>query len=120
MSAPGQSPGQEIRRLTVAWLCLLALGGVEFAASFLPLPRDWRPLILMPAILMAVMVAISFMEVKKGPSIVRAFALAALFWLIILLALGSADPLTRVNYPVPKSGIEPSSLQAVPRPRASP
>jgi hypothetical protein len=55
---------------------------------------------------MAMVVGISFMEVKKGPPLVRAFALAALFWLLILLALGSADPLTRRNYPVPKTTIE--------------
>jgi caa(3)-type oxidase subunit IV len=101
--------------LAIAWLCLLALGAIEFAASFLPLPRDWRPLILMPAAGMAILVAISFMEVKKGPSIVRAFALAALFWLIVLLALGSADPLTRVSYPVPKSDLEQSRVGAGPR-----
>jgi hypothetical protein len=91
---------REIRRLVAAWFCLLALGAVEFALSFLPLPRVWRPLILMPAVLMAMVVGISFMEVKKGPVIVRAFAVAALFWLLVLLALGSADPLTRKNYPV--------------------
>jgi small neutral amino acid transporter SnatA (MarC family) len=97
----------EIRRLIAAWLWLLALGAVEFAASFLPLPRAWRPLILIPGALMAVVVAISFMEVKKGPPIVRAFAVAALFWLVVLLALGSADPLSRKNYLVPKTSLEP-------------
>jgi hypothetical protein len=34
----------------------------------------------------------------------RAFALGALFWLLILLGLGSADPLTRTDYPV--SGVQ--------------
>lgn len=97
---------REIRRLITAWVYLLALGGVEFAASFLPLPRAWRPMILVPGALMAVIVGISFMEVKKGPPIVRAFALAALFWLLVLLALGSADPLTRKNYPVPRTSLE--------------
>ena len=99
---------RDIRRLIIAWLWLLALAAVEFAASFLPLPRAWRPLLLIPAALMAMIVGIRFMEVKKGPPLVRAFALAALFWLLVLLALGSADPLTRHNYPVPKPSSEPS------------
>jgi hypothetical protein len=105
MSATTSGRG-EIRRLIAAWLWLLALGAMEFAASFLPLPRAWRPLILIPGALMAVVLAISFMEVKKGPPIVRAFAVAALFWLVVLLALGSADPLSRKNYLVPKTSFE--------------
>jgi hypothetical protein len=32
--------------------------------------------------------------------IVRLFAAAGVLWLLILLALGSLDPLTRVVYPV--------------------
>jgi caa(3)-type oxidase subunit IV len=97
---------RQVQRLVTVWLCLLALGGVEVAASFLPLPHAWRPLVLVPGVLMAIVVGISFMEVKKGPPIVRAFALAALFWLLILLGLGSADPLTRKSFPVPKATVE--------------
>lgn len=97
---------RQIFRLVAAWFCLLALGSVQFAASFLPLPHAWRPLILIPAAFMAMVVGVSFMEVKKGPPIVRAFALAALFWLVVLLALGSADPLTRKNVPLPKPSVE--------------
>jgi hypothetical protein len=41
---------------------------------------------------------------------VRLFAAAGVLWLLILLALGSLDPLTRVVYPV-----EPQAV-----PRASP
>lgn len=98
---------REIRHLAIAWLWLLVLGGLEFAASFLPLPRAWRPLILVPAALMAMIVGINFMEVRKGPPVVRAFAIAALFWLLILLVLGSADPLTRQIVPVPATTAEP-------------
>lgn len=35
-----------------------------------------------------------------GPVIVRVFTAAGVLWLLILLALGSLDPLTRVVYPV--------------------
>jgi hypothetical protein len=44
------------------------------------------------------------MEIRRGSVLMRAFALGALFWLLILLGLGSADPLTRTDYPV--SGVQ--------------
>ena len=88
-------------RLLLVWGLLILLGGTELAASYLPLERSWRPLIMVPGALMVLVVAVGFMEVKKGPVIVRAFAVAAMFWLFVLLALGSADPLTRTNYYVP-------------------
>jgi hypothetical protein len=90
-------------RLLLMWGLLILLGGTEFAASYLPLARSWRPLIMIPGVLMVLVVAIAFMEVKKGPVVVRAFAVAAMFWLFVLLALGSTDPLTRTNYYVPNT-----------------
>lgn len=96
----GAMPAQ-FTRLLVSWLVLLLLGGAEFVISFLPFGRSLRPLLMIPAFLMAAVVAVSFMEVGKGPAIVRGFAVAAMFWLIVLLALGSADPLTRTDYLVP-------------------
>jgi hypothetical protein len=45
-------------------------------------------------------VAMGFMQVGRGPVIVRLFAAAGVLWLVILLALGSLDPLTRIDYPV--------------------
>jgi hypothetical protein len=40
------------------------------------------------------------MRVGSGPSIVRGFAIASVFWLIILLDLGMTNPITRAIYPV--------------------
>jgi cytochrome c oxidase subunit 4 len=88
----------EIAHLLRAWLLVLLLGAAEFAASFLPLTRSLRPLVMIPGVLMVVVVAVRFMEVRKGPSIIRAFAAAGIFWLFVLLALGSVDPLTRSDY----------------------
>lgn len=96
----------DLMRLLRAWIVLLLLGGIEFGASYLPLPPAWRPLLLLPAASMVVVVAVSFMEVRKGPSIVRAFAVSAMFWLLVLLALGSADPLTRTDYAVPTAPVD--------------
>jgi cytochrome c oxidase subunit 4 len=92
---------RELLRLLGIWLLLVVLGAVEVAASYLPLPRVLRPLVMLPAVLMVATVAIGFMEVRRGNVLVRAFAVAGLFWLLVLLGLGSADPLTRKEYPVP-------------------
>ncbi len=86
--------------LLLAWITLLVLGGIAFGLSFVPMGRSLRPLIMIPSVLMAALVAIVFMEVGRGPVIVRGFAVAAMFWLLLLLGLGSIDPLTRVDYHV--------------------
>ena len=100
----GMPPG--FTRLLLAWLLLVFLGVLQFAASYLPLGRSWRPLVMIPGVLMVVTVAVVFMEVGKGPTIVRGFAVAAMFWLIVLLGLGSADPLTRTDYHVPHAQVD--------------
>jgi len=90
----------ETTRLALLWLVLLLLGGIELGLSFLPLSRLARPIVMLPAMAMIGVVAAGFMNVTKGPAIVRAFAIAALFWLLVLLALGSVDALTRIDYAV--------------------
>jgi cytochrome c oxidase subunit 4 len=86
-------------RLFVAWITLLFLLVIEIAASFVHMPRSFRPLILIVAASMAAVIATCFMEVNRGPDLVRLFAIAGLVWLAILLSLGSLDPLTRYTYP---------------------
>ncbi len=88
------------RRLLLTWALLLALLAIELGASYLPLGRAARPLILLPALVMVGVVAVAFMDLRRGPLLVRLFAAAGVLWLLILLALGSLDPLTRINYPV--------------------
>jgi cytochrome c oxidase subunit IV len=89
-----------MRKLLMTWLGLLALLALEVGASFLPLRASDRPLLLIPALGMVGIVAMVFMQVGRGPVIVRLFAAAGVLWLVILLALGSLDPLTRIDYPV--------------------
>ena len=86
------------RHLLLAWGLLIALLAIEFGASFLPLDRAARPLILIPAALMIAVVSVAFMEVRRGPETIRLFVAAGLLWLCILLGLGSLDPMTRINY----------------------
>lgn len=90
----------DVGRLVALWLALLALGAIEFALSFLPWGPGARPLVILPAIAMIAVVAVGFMNVTKGPTIVRTFAIAALFWLLVLLGLGSVDALTRIDVAV--------------------
>lgn len=96
----------ELWRLLRVWVLLLLLGTAEFAASYLPLARPLRPLVMLPGVFMIVAVAVGFMEVKRGIVLVRAFAVAAMLWLLLLLGLGSADPLTRVDYDVPHAQVK--------------
>lgn len=88
------------RRLWLTLALLLVLLAIEFGASFLPLDCALRPLVLIPAVLMVGTVGTMFMEVGRGPEIVRLFAVAGLLWLTILLGLGSLDPMTRTDYRV--------------------
>lgn len=93
-----QGAGPRLFRLLLTWLLLLVLLAVEFGISFLPMGRPERPIILIPAVLMVATVGSMFMQVGRGPTIVRLFATAGLLWLTILLGLGSLDPLTRTDY----------------------
>lgn len=86
------------RRLAIGWIVLLLLFAIELGASFAPIPPWQRTWLLLPAIAMAVILAVVFMEIGRGPVIVRGFAAAAVVWLTILLGLGSMDPLTRTDY----------------------
>jgi hypothetical protein len=91
---------KHFRNLLLTWILLLVLLGAEFGASFLPLARSNRPLILIPAALMVAAIGVVFMQVGRGPVLVRLFAVAALVWLTVLLGLGSLDPMTRTDYRV--------------------
>ena len=91
---------EHLRRLVWTWVVLLVLLAIQFGASFLPLSPSLRPLLLGPAALMLAAVATMFMQIGRGPALVRVFSAAALLWVSILLGLGSLDPLTRTDYPL--------------------
>lgn len=87
------------RRLLPTWAPLVILAALEIGASFLPLSPATRPLLLIPAIAVAAIVATLFMETGQGPGgLVRLVAVAGLLWLTMLLGLGSLDALTRTGY----------------------
>lgn len=88
------------RQLLLCWVGLFLLAAIEFGCAHIHFNPSYRPLLLLPALSMVVLVAVMFMRVRSGVAIVRVFALAALFWLAIMLGLGMVDPLTRAFYPV--------------------
>ena len=91
---------RRLRQLLLAWILLMVLLAIEFGASFIPLGRSARPLVLIPAILIVAAVGTLFMQIGREIAVVRLFAAAGLLWLSILLGLGSLDPLTRTDYHV--------------------
>lgn len=87
------------RNIVLMWLVLVLLGAIAFGCSFIPMGRDWRIVLILPSVVMAAVIAIGFMEIRRSGALSLAFSVAALFWLCVLLGLGSMDPLTRHVYP---------------------
>lgn len=82
------------------WLALLIMAATEFGLAFLPIPAGARPLLLLPAAIMAAVVALGYMRLLNAPDLARGFAIAGMFWLVVLLGLAMNDPLTRTVYTV--------------------
>lgn len=82
------------------WLALLAVAATEFGTSFLPIPPPVRPILMLPSVVMAVVVALGYMRLLTAPQIAQGFAIAGLFWLTVLLGMAMTDPLTRTIYAV--------------------
>lgn len=85
------------RTLLLAWTGLLVLFAAELGAALLHLG------VIAPAIgiAMALVVALTFMRLGEAPALSRIFALAGVFWLLVLLGLTSVDTFTRSDYPAP-------------------
>lgn len=88
-------------RLLFGWVALILLWGLEFGLSFADMPASFRPILLMVAAVMVLVLAVFFMHLGHGPTIIRGFAVVAIFWMIVLIGLGSMDPLTRIQYFTP-------------------
>ncbi len=90
---------RRVRNVLLLWLLLVALGAAAFGGSFLPIPSSARPLLILPGIAMAAVIGFGFMELRRSDPLAPILALAALFWLSVLLGLGTMDPMTRQVYP---------------------
>jgi cytochrome c oxidase subunit IV len=84
----------------LTWMALLLAAAVEFGVSFLAVPSGVRPILILPSVGMAVVVALGFMRLLGAPDIAKSFAIAGIFWLTVLLGLVMTDPLTRAVYAV--------------------
>ncbi|MDR3533503.1 MAG: hypothetical protein P4L90_23455 [Rhodopila sp.] len=82
------------------WLGLLLAAALEFGVSFLAIPQGVRPILILPSIGMAVLVALGFMRLLTAPDIAKSFAIGGIFWLTVLLGLAMTDPMTRAVYAV--------------------
>ena len=81
----------------LTWLGLLALVGVEFLLHSFAATRGVVPFV---GLGMALLVALTFMRLGASGGLVPVFALAGVFWLCIMLGLGSLDSFTRHDIPV--------------------
>ena len=88
-------------RLDLAiWIALLVVAAVEFGCSFIHMAPSARPVLILGAAVMAVIVALGYMRLTTAPTIAQGFAVAGVFWLTILLGLAMVDPMTRAVYTV--------------------
>ena len=87
-------------KLALAWVFLMAIAGAEFVVSGVRMEMANRPVVLFFAAVMVVTIAFAFMHLARAPLIAKGFAVAAVFWLIVLFGMGSMDALTRNWYPV--------------------
>ena len=88
------------RQLALCWVGLILLAAAEFGCAEIRFNPSYRPMLLLPALIMVALVGLMFMRVRTGVAVVRVFAIAGLFWLTIMLGLGMMDPLTRAVYTV--------------------
>jgi caa(3)-type oxidase subunit IV len=84
----------------LTWGTLLLAAALEFGVSFLSISSSIRPILLLPSVGMAVLVALGFMRLLTAPEIAKVFAIGGTFWLTVLLGLAMIDPLTRAVYAV--------------------
>jgi hypothetical protein len=82
----------------LTWVGLLLAASVEFGVSFLAIPHDARPILILPSVGMAVLVALGFMRLLIAPDLAKGFVIGGIFWLTVLLGLATTDPLTRAVY----------------------
>jgi cytochrome c oxidase subunit 4 len=83
------------------WLALVVLLALTTASAFVPLGSANLFISLGIAFAKALIVLLFFMELKTSAALVRVFAAAGFFWLMIMIALTSADYTHRTDQRVP-------------------
>jgi cytochrome c oxidase subunit 4 len=83
------------------WLALMVLLALTTASAFIPLGSANLFVSLAIAVAKALIVLLVFMELRVSSALVRVFAAAGFFWLMIMIALTSADYTHRTDQRVP-------------------
>jgi cytochrome c oxidase subunit 3 len=89
--------GAAMIRLALAWVALMLLLGIEVIGT--ASGAGWLAWFAAPV--MIALVACVFMHVTRASALSRIFAITGLFWVAVLLGLGSADYLSRRVTPAP-------------------
>jgi cytochrome c oxidase subunit 4 len=83
------------------WLALIILLALTTASAFIPLGTANLFISLGIAVTKALIVLLFFMELRASVALVRVFAAAGFFWLMIMIALTTADYTHRTDQRVP-------------------
>jgi cytochrome c oxidase subunit 4 len=84
-----------VKALAITWLVLIALHFTILGISMIKFRGVGTPVILTLAVIQMVLVMLVFMEVGHSNKLVRVFAVAGFFWLLIQFSLTASDYLTR-------------------------
>ena len=89
-----------MRALLLAWGGLLLLLALQLGSALLfHLPATAS----LFGLVEAVVVLLVFMRVRQGSPLMHIFGLTGLFWLLVLLTLGTLDPVTRSDLLAPRT-----------------
>jgi cytochrome c oxidase subunit 4 len=83
------------------WLALIILLALTTASAFIPLGTANLFISLGIAVMKALIVLLFFMQLRASVALVRVFAAAGFFWLMIMIALTTADYTHRTDQRVP-------------------
>jgi cytochrome c oxidase subunit 4 len=83
------------------WLALMLLLAATTASAFVPLGSANIVISLGIAVAKALIVLLFFMELRASRALVRAFAAAGFFWLLIMIVLTGADYWHRTDAKAP-------------------
>ena len=87
-----------VRRIVAVYLLLLLLLGLSVALSTAGLGAPAIPVHLALAGMMALLIYWHFMHLQESSGLVRAFALGAAVWLVLLFVFTASDYLTRISH----------------------
>jgi cytochrome c oxidase subunit 4 len=81
--------------LIIVYVLLVILLGLTLWLGFLPAQGTWNPIAgLLVAATKAILIALIFMHVHDQSGLVKIFAVAGVFWLLLLFLLTATDYLT--------------------------